>query len=168
MKSWIVRILIPFWISFYIVAFRMFSGVLFLSLIVYFGAWMAALVLVVIYGLWGTIFYLVLLETDSIETVREKISILLDKKPGKMKNWLKSKFFMPGVPVQLSPLLIVLTFIIESPLLGAFVIRLGYPKQYRLKGLLWVWIGALAEVVTWFLPIYVGGSTLLNALFLTG
>lgn len=162
MRTWIYRVLIPLWISIYITLFRILSGAIFVSLTVWLGAWKAAFLLFVVFGIWGSIFYLLLLETESIERVREKIHDLLSKRQSKLSIWLRKKFFIKGEPVHLSPVLTLLIFIIESPLSGAFIIRLAYPKNLKWKGLMWVWLGAFAEVATWFLPVYGGGISLIK------
>lgn len=166
MKSWLIKVLIPFWIGTYIFLFRVMSGVIFVSSVVILGVWQASLFFVIVFGIWGTIFYLILLQTDSIEKIREKISSLLEKKQGKMSTWLRNRFFTAGESVKLSPILTIMIFVIESPLSGAFIVRMAYPKEKIWQGLMWVWIGAAAEVATWFLPVYGGGFALLKTFWI--
>ncbi|MEX0587320.1 MAG: hypothetical protein WD159_01000, partial [Patescibacteria group bacterium] len=41
-------------------------------------------------------------------------------------------------------------------------VRLSFPRERWVAGLLWVWIGTAAEVATWFLPLYGGASLVIR------
>ena len=164
MKTWFVKVAAPFWAALYIGIFKLGGVTIFVSLEVLWGVWPAALIMACLYGLWGTIFYLVLLQSDSFEHLKGFLDRFLEKKNGKVFVWLRKKFVAETEKSVTSPLLIMLVFIAESPLTGVPLIRFDYPKEKFWTGIFWVWMGAVLEVVTWFLPIYGGGFTAVKGL----
>ncbi len=114
------------------------------------------------YGLWGSLFYLVLIQTTAFEQVKETLNKLLENRKSRLFVWIREKLFEKEI-VTISPMLIVFIFIVGSPLSGVPIIRLAYPKEKFWKGLVIVWIGSIAEVATWFLPVYGGGLSLIKA-----
>ena len=156
MVLWAVKVLTPFWVAMYIILLRGVSGLIFVPLVLYLGIWGAALVAILIYGIWGTIFYLLLLQAKSFDKVNEYIIRLLEKKDWKIFVWLRKKLENRN-GLQISSGWIALVFVIESPLTGLPLIRMKYPRKIWWLGIIWVWIGALIEVTTWFVPLYGGG-----------
>ena len=159
-RIWIVKVLTPIWVALYLVILRGISGFIFVPLVAYLGIWKGALVAVLIYGVWGTVLYLLLLQTDSFEKLPENVNHFLENKNWKVVVWLRKK--IANRKIKITPWWIVLVFIFESPLTGVPLIRLTYPRERWLIGLSWIWFGALLEVVTWFLPVYGGGMTLIK------
>lgn len=164
-RSWMVKVAAPFWAALYLVIFKGFGAIIFVSLSVVWGVWLSALTLILLYGVWGTVFYLFLLQTNSFEHFRNTAGQFLEKKQGKFFKWLHDKIVDHGKGADISPLFIIFVFVVESPLTGVPLIRFAYPKEKFLFGIFWIWVGAVAEVVTWFLPIYGGGFSLVKALF---
>ncbi len=162
MKTWIKKLAAPVWAALYLIIFRGFGAVMFVSISISWGVWAATLILICLYGLWGTLFYLVLIQTISFEQVKETLNKLLEKRKNRLFIWIREKFFEKEI-VTVSPMLIIFIFIAGSPLSGVPVIRLAYPKEKFWKGLVLVWLGSIAEVATWFLPVYGGGISLIKA-----
>lgn len=155
-----LKILAPFWLALYITMLRSASALIFVPMVLYLGIWNAAAIAIVMYGVWGTVFYLILLNTDTYEVIKRKLDAIAEKKQWRVLIWLKNLF--SNHALKLSPAWIVIIFIAESPLTGVPILSLMYPKDQWVKGLLWVWIGAFIEVTTWFVPIYGGGLALIK------
>lgn len=164
MKTWLIGLLAPFWAAMYLIIFRGFGAVMFVSISLTWGVWASTLVLISMYGLWSSLFYLILVQTSAFEQVKDMLNKLLERRKSRFFIIIREKLFDKEV-VTISPALIVFIFIVGSPLSGVPAIRLAYPKEMIWKGFGMVWLGAVVEVATWFLPIYGGGLTLLRAIF---
>lgn len=129
------------------------------------GIWKASLVDFFLYLIWSTIFYVILLQTDSFENVRERVNLLLKKKNWKLFIWLRRK--LRSRSIKISPWWIAVVFIVESPLTGVPMIRLMFPQKKWIAGMMWVIFGCALEVVSWYLPLYGGLFLLLKKFALT-
>jgi len=160
-----VRVAAPLWAGLYFVIFYLFGVLIFLACQLYWGLWVAILILTVLFGIWGTVFYLILLQSDSFEHFRDIAGNFLKNRHGKVVDWVRIKYFDENDRSPLSPVLIMLIFIIANPLAGVPLIRYSYQKGDFWKGFFWIWAGALLKVMTWYLLIYgIGLSLIMSAL----
>lgn len=162
MKSWMVRVAAPFWAALYVVIFKMGGATIFIALEVLWGVWAAVALMVCLYGIWGTLFYIILLQSDSFEHLKGFLDRFLEKKKSKVFVWIRKRFVEETEISVTSPLLIMLVFIAESPLTGVPLIRFDYPKEKFWLAIFWIWVGSLVEVATWFLPVYGGGISVVR------
>lgn len=163
MRTRFVKVAAPFWAATYFVIFYLFGVPIFLFFEFNFGVWLAALVLTLMLGVWGVIFYIILLQTDSFEHFRVSVGNLLKKQHGKVFETIRKKYFDENDHSSISPVIIMLAFLFENPLLGVPLIRYSFPRNAFLKGFFWVWIGAIIKVSTWYLPIYGGGISIFRS-----
>ncbi|OGC70962.1 hypothetical protein A3J33_00700 [candidate division WWE3 bacterium RIFCSPLOWO2_02_FULL_53_10] len=175
--------------SAYFVAVHVLGGTVYITLIALRGFWFALAVVFTAFGIWGSILYLVLLQLDAFDQVRGLISQLTgEKKPRffariqlkifDLVAWIRRKGNGKEFARQLerkveeahagreiiSPGWIMIVFMVLSPLFAVPLIRLSFPRERWAAGLMWVWIGTLVEVVTWFLPLYGGASIVVRFL----
>lgn len=162
LKKWVKKLAVPFWAALYFVIFRGFAAVIIVSLSALMGVWLAGLTLMLLYFVWGLIFYIVLLQSDSIDGFKDLADKFLEKRKGKFFVWFRKNFIEGKERLSVSPIVCMLVFIAESPLTGVPLIRLSYPKNKFWKGVSWILIGSALEVLTWYLPIYGGGFSLIK------
>ncbi len=165
MKKLFLRVVAPSWSALYVILFRGFGAWAFVSLMLMFNVLTASLVMIFLYWVWGVIFYLILLESDSFEHFKATLERLLEDKKGKMFVWLKKTFFHNGEQPSISPALIMAVFVIESPLTGVPLVRFAFARDRIWIGIFWITAGSVLEVLTWFLPIYGGGLAVIKGLF---
>lgn len=162
----LTKIAAPTWAAIYLVVFRGFAAPIFVSTTLLWGVWYATLFLSLLYAVWGVIFYLILLQTDSFENFKVTVEKFLEKRKGKVFEWLRKNFFEGKSHLEVSPIICMAMIVAESPLTGVPLIRFAYPKEKMWQGLMWVVIGSLIEVVTWYLPIYGGGFAAIQAIWI--
>lgn len=165
LRLWIglTRILLPIWLGIYFIGFRGFWAFVFVPLVATKGIWWSATLAFLIYGLWGTGLYLLILRGRIFDRARERLAKLQPQKEYRLVTWIKSKISQYGDLIRISPLWILLSFIPGGLITGVLVIRFVYSRRYWFPGLLLVWGGALVEVLTWFLPLYGGLFTLIRS-----
>jgi len=158
-----VKVAAPLWAGLYFVIFYLFGGPIFLACQLYWGLWVAISILTVLFGIWGTIFYLILLQSNLFEHFRDTAGNFLKNRHGKVFDWIRQKYFAKNDHSPLSPFLIMLIFIVLNPLVGVPLIRYSLHKNDLWKGIFWILAGSILKVVTWYLPIYgVGFSMILS------
>lgn len=161
MRTWFVKVAVPLWATLYFVIFYLFGVSIFFTLKITFGVWLATLIFAVFIGVWGVIFYIILLQSDSFEHFRDSTRDFLAKRHGRVFGWIRIKYFAKNDHSPLSPVLIMLIFVIANPLVGVPLIRYSYQKIIFWKGFFWIWVGAFAKVMTWYLPLYGGGLSII-------
>jgi hypothetical protein len=163
MRKWFVRVAAPFWAALYFVIFYLFGVPIFISTMLTLGVWQALGFLTVLFGVWGTIFYLILLQSESFDRIKNSVESFLSNQSGKVFLWIRKVYHSQADQSAINPALIMLIFIVQNPLVGVPLIRFSYSKKQVLSGVFWVWVGALLKVLTWYFPIYGGGLSLLRA-----
>jgi len=156
------RILLPIWLAIYLIGFRGFWAFVFVPLVAIRGIWWSALAAFLVYGVWGTVFYLLILRGRVFDRARERLAHLRPQKEYRVLNWIKSKLSRYEDLLQVSPLWTLVTFVVGGVLTGVLVIRFAYSRKYWGRALLLVWVGCAVEVLTWFLPLYGGVFSLIR------
>jgi hypothetical protein len=77
MRKWFVRVAAPFWAALYFVIFYLFGVPIFISTMLTLGVWQALGFLTVLFGVWGTIFYLILLQSESFDRIKTALIMLI-------------------------------------------------------------------------------------------
>jgi len=162
-RTWLVRLLLPIWLAIYMIGFRMVWVFIFVPIVVAKGIWFATAIAFLVYVVWGTVFYLLIMQGSVFEQAREKLIRLTPKKENRLLTWIKEKFTERKERALISPLWVMITFIVMGVLTGVLVVRISYPRQYLVKALLLIWAGCAVEVLTWFLPVYGGGLVLVKS-----
>jgi len=163
-RTWLVRLLLPVWLGIYFLGFRTVWVLIFVPLVIARGIWLATFVAFLVYVVWGTVFYFLILQGSVFDKVREKLTHLAPKRENRIITWLKRKFSGKEDRILVSPWWVFATFVVMGVLTGVLVIRISYPRKYLGKALLLIWVGCVFEVLTWFLPIYGGGLVLAQKL----
>lgn len=178
------------WASAYFVLVHVFGGPIYVTLIALRGFWFALAGVSAAFGVWGSVFYLILIRLEAFDQVRSFIAQLRGKKkPGffarvqlKILDLASRIIRRKGNGKELvarlekkmeeahagreviSPGWIMIVFVILSPLFAVPLIRLSFPREHWTRGIAWVWIGMLMEVATWFVPLYGGVSIVIRFL----
>jgi len=150
------RILLPIWLAIYFIGFRGFWVFVFVPLVAVKGIWWSTLIAFLVYGVWGTVFYLLILRGRVFDRAREKLAHLQPQKEYRILTWIKSRLSRYEDLIQVSPLWTLAMFVVGGVLTGVLVIRVVYSQKYWRKALILVWAGCAVEVLTWFLPLYGG------------
>lgn len=182
-QTWLVWVLLPVWLAIYLIGFRTVGPLIFIPLVIGKGIWWATLIAFLVYSVWGTVFYLLILSGGdwATERMQERIAQLSQRKESKILSWLwvrKTLGWIQGAIAwlqkilprvreklgRIAPLGVLATFIVMGVLEGVLLIWISYPRKFLGKALLLIWVGCAVEVLTWFLPVYGGLLTLVRAL----
>ena len=164
MKPWLAKSLTTFWAAFYLIAFRAMGGLIFSPIIFWLGIWKGSLVVFLLSGVWATVFYVLLLQSDSFEHTMEIANSFFAKHPGKVTKWIRTKFFQ-GDRLPIAWPWFIVVFVGESPLTGTLLGRLYFHKNEWKQGLFWIWIGSFMDILIGFTPVYGTGVAVVHALF---
>ena len=157
------RILLPIWLAIYFIGFRGFWAFVFVPFIAAKGIWWPTLVAFLVYGVWGSVFYLLILRGRVFDQARERLAHLQPKKEYRILTWIKGRLARYEDLIQVSSFLTLAAFVVGGVLTGVLVVRFAYSRKYWGKALLLVWAGCAVEVLTWFLPLYGGMFSLVKA-----
>lgn len=182
-QSWLVWVLLPVWLSIYLIGFRTVGPLIFIPLVIGKGIWWATFIVFLVYAVWGTVFYLLILFGGEgvTQKVQEIIGRWSQRKDSKILSWVWVRktlgwiqgalaWFQKIIPLvqeklgRTAPLGVLATFIVMGVLEGVLLIWVSYPRKFLGKALLLVWVGCAVEVLTWFLPVYGGLLALVRAL----
>src|SRR3972149_6498361 len=163
-QTWLARLLLPIWLGIYFIGFRTVWALVFVPIVIARGIWFATLIAFLVYVVWGTVFYFLILQGSVFDKVRDKLTHLAPKKENRLVAWLKERLSGKEDRILISPWWVFATFVVMGVLTGVLVIRVSYPRKYFGKALLLIVAGCVFEVLTWFLPIYGGGVVLVQKL----
>lgn len=152
MRRWLLRTVITIWF----VLYAIIHVPLLVPLVAVWGVWLTALAGAVVIGIWGTVFYFLLLRESGFERARKYLSHFQSGGERGLVAWARNKFFKNHEEeVLLSPFWILASFIVLGALGGVFTIRLAYPRNGIVKALLLVWVGCILNA--FFLVVVVYG-----------
>ncbi|KKW25094.1 MAG: hypothetical protein VE99_C0003G0019 [candidate division Kazan bacterium GW2011_GWC1_52_13] len=155
LRVWLSNLLLVFWLAISFIFFRFWAIVIILPLIAAWGLGLTTLGVFLAYGIWSTVFYLLILRGTVFDRARARLASLVPKKENRFFSWVK-RTFLKKEQVLLPPWVILVNFAILGVLSSVLLVRLSYPKSQALKGLGLIWVGCAVEVLTWFLPVYGG------------
>ncbi len=164
MSGLFVKVAAPIWLVLYFIVIYVFGAPLFIYFILLFGLWNAVLLHISLFVLWSFVFYLILLQSNSFERLRDIVRNFLKNRHGKLFDWLGKKYFTENTTSYVSPAIIILVFLIQSPLIWVPLIRYSFPKNVYWKGLLWIVLGSVIKITTWYLPVYGLGFSIIRSL----
>ncbi len=161
MKAWFFRVVAPSWAALYLVIYKPLGASIYVGLLVLYGIWLGSFIMILLYWVWGVVFYLILLQSNLFDRFMIGLEHILEKRKGKLFVWLKTKLFNDEDEATISSLLILTMFIAESPFTGVPLVRLAYGEDKMKMAILLITIGSILEVITWFVPVYgLGFSTI--------
>ncbi len=167
MKEWFFRVVAPSWAGLYLLVYKPFGASIYVALLVMYGLWLGTAIMIFLYWIWGIFFYLILLQSNLFDRFMVGLEHVLEKRKGKLFVWLKTKLFNDEDETTISPLLVLTMFVAESPFTGVPLVRLAYGADKKWTAILWITVGSILEVVTWFLPVYgLGFSTIKVAFYM--
>jgi len=162
LRIWLANILLGFWLAIAFIFFRFWAGIFLLPLIESRGIWLISLGVFLVYSIWSTVFYLLILRGKVFGRVRSRLASLVPGKENRFFSWVK-RTFLKQEQALLPPWLILLNFAVFGIGSSVLLVRLSYPKRQMFKGIVLIWIGCAVEVLTWFLPVFGGGYIAIKA-----
>lgn len=147
MRRWLARVALLPWIALYLFLFR---SIFVAPMIFYLGVLISAVIVYLSIGAWSSVFYLLLLHEENLGRIQTQLVQLKEKQKQGLIDKLKKRFSRrPLEESLLSPLWILVIFVLLGALAGVLALRLARPAKVNRETLSLIWLGCAATVFFW-------------------
>lgn len=158
MQTWLVRVVLTFWIPLYL---GVFHALIVGPLIFYLGPIKSAAIMSLAVGVWSSVFYFLLCQGYKSERAQRHLDQLKERQErgllvrigrwfsrhfSRVKGWFAKQFSEKLLP---SPLRIFIIFLCPGPLFGVPAVRVAYSAEVTKGALSLIWAGCVASAFFW-------------------